>query len=564
MTSGDPEFFSDLLPGAARLPGGTPSPAHAITGKQAASGDRTPLAADHPIAAPSRTDPVVRAASEVIGGPAGVRLAVGTGIIRALPVLIILAVAVLGVGVMQKQHCRASGWTNPDMYWHACYSDIPVQYNVAKFGTEGRSGLGPVVEDGSLGPPLQAAVMWTVALLVDENSPAQAPRRYFDLSTVVIALALIVLVIVVATGVRRHPWEAAQVALSPILVTVALVSYELLAVALGAAAVLAWARRRPVTAGVLLGLAVSTRPSTAVLGLAVVLVATRAGAWTAVSDFLGAGVLTWLGLRVLLFPGQDLLTIAVLAGAAVLVAVIVSRRWHVSGVGSAALTTIVLGTLLPGAGFTTWAGLGLDDVWRTWKGLSAGYGSVWMIPSLLEESQQGRGGWWTVSALGSSATTVASLLAMMLIVVVASFLALGTSRRPRLASLALFLAAGFLLVAKEVPVQASLMLLPLIAWSGLRWRDHLWWAASEVVYFVSTWMYIAGHGGGRGLPAAFYLVALLWRMSMIAWVGYQAGRHWWHPETDPIRSPGDGDLAQDDPLGGPVDGSDDAVIVRVW
>jgi hypothetical protein len=491
-------------------------------------------------------------------------LAAGTGAVRALSVLILLAVAVLGAGVVQKQHCRNSGWTNPDLYWHACYSDIPVQYNGVGLSGPTRPGVTEVIEGGVLGSPVTAAAMWTVSLFVDDDtSQAQSQRRYFDLSVLLLAVALIALVVVVGKGAGRRPWDAAHVALSPVLITVALVSYDLVAVALAAGSLLAWSRRRTVLAGVLLGLAVSAHPVTVVFGFAMVLVAVRAGRWTDISDFVGAGVLTWLALRGLLFPDFSFLLLAVVLTAAVLVAVIGHRIWSVSGIGPSALTALVLTGVVSVFGASSpWTDLGLARAWATWQGTGPGYGSVWMVPKLVTESQQSREAGQTVFVLDASSATMASLLAMMLVVFVAFFLALGAARRPRVADLALFLTAGILLVSKTVPVQASLLLLPLIAWSGLRWRDQAMWAAAEVTHFVGIWLYIAGQETGRGLPAAFYLILLLWRLSMITWVGYQGVRHGLRPWTDPIRSPEDGERAEDDPLGGPVDRAGDALIVR--
>ena len=53
---------------------------------------------------------------------------------------------------------------------------------------------------------------------------------------------------------RRRPWDAAIFALSPILLVTATVNWDFLAIGLAAFGLYAWARRRPVLAGVLLGL----------------------------------------------------------------------------------------------------------------------------------------------------------------------------------------------------------------------------------------------------------------------------------------------------------------------
>jgi len=92
----------------------------------------------------------------------------------------------------------------------------------------------------------------------------------------------------------------------------------------------------------------------------------------------------------------------------------------------------------------------------------------------------------------------------------------------KVAPLSLALLAAVLLSAKSLPIQASLLLLPLIALSGLRWRDHLIWAGTELVYFVGIWLYIAGETTpNRGLPSVFYLILLAARLAGIAWIGVQ-------------------------------------------
>lgn len=452
------------------------------------------------IAAPSRSDSVVRMASQVIGGPAGQRLASGRGVFYASTILVLLAMMLLGLGAVQKQHCRAVGWTTPDQFWHTCYSDIPVLYGGAGLGGQDRPGLQEVVAHGSLGPPVQAAAMWGVSALV-HGSPRQAARRYFDLSTVVLGAVLAATVGLVVIGSRRRCWDAAHVALAPILVTVALVNYDLLGVALMTAALVAWGRRHPVLAGVLFGLAAGAKPLTALLVVAVFAVALRAGRLVPFVALAVSGVLTWFGVRLLLFPG--------------------------------------------------WDG-GLKSSWESFKGVVPGYGSIWLVPQLLSQSQpKGTHSWYSGPTLGAAASTTANVLGLIVVVVVAVTLVLVAPQRPRLALIALFIVASSLLVSKAVPVQASLILLPLVAFAGLRWRDHLLWAVAELGYFVGTWMYIAGLSKpDRGLPAGFYLVLLVVRLAAIAWLVVQAVRLSLHSDQDPVRTPDDGEPGQGDPLGG--------------
>ena len=62
--------------------------------------------------------------------------------------------------MVQKQHCRASGWSTPDMFWHECYSDIPVLYSSARLGGPGSLGPLEAVRSPDLGqPPLDPPVI---------------------------------------------------------------------------------------------------------------------------------------------------------------------------------------------------------------------------------------------------------------------------------------------------------------------------------------------------------------------------------------------------------------------
>ncbi len=466
------------------------------------------------VISPSRFDPVVRMASQVIGGPAGRRLASTTGVWRAATVLVLLSVFTLGFGVVQKEHCRARGWNTPDQFWHACYSDIPVLYGSVGLAGSGRPGLVSAVDSGTLGPPLQATAMWAVSTVVDGGKATLGPRRYFDLSAIVLGGALVITVMLVTAAGDRRPWDAAHVALAPVVVTAGLLSYDLLAVALVTGSLVAWSRRRPLAAGILLGLAVDTRPLTAVIGVAVLAVALRAGRLREGAVFGAAAAACWLGIRLVLFPGL---------------------------------------------------GAGLSHAWQAWKAGTAGYGSIWLVPQLLADSRPDTATWWyTGPALSASAATTASLLGIVAVLAVGVVLTLVTRDRPRIAHVALFMLAGTLLVSKSVPVQASLLLVPLVALCGLRWRDHLLWAAAEVSYFVGTWLYIAASTKpDRGLPAGFYLVLLLWRLAMFGWLAVLAARRSLEPSRDPVRAPEDGSAGADDPLGGPVDRAEDMFVIRV-
>jgi uncharacterized membrane protein len=339
-----------------------------------------------------------------------------------------------------------------------------------------------------------------------------APRRFFDLSAIALAGALAAAVTCVAAAAGRRPWDAAHLALAPVLVTAGLVSYDLLAVALVSAALLAWARERPAAAGLVLALAVAARPLAAVVGVAVIALALRAGSRRAAGLFVATGLLMWLAVRMLLLPG-------------------------------------------PAAG--------LSRAWELWREAGPGYGSLWFAPTMLAQNRPSSARiWYEGPGLDPGATTVLALVGIVAVLGTTVAVALRARTRPRVAPLALFAVAGCLLLAKSVPVQASLLLLPLVALSALRWRDHLVWATTEITYFVGVWLYIAaGSEPTRGLPGGVYLVLLLLRLAGIAWIGVQGLRMALDPRRDPVRTPADGSPGRDDPQGGPLDEADDALLV---
>lgn len=487
----------------------------------------TPTLARVRPAAPSRTDPVVRRLSGVVGGPAGRRLRPGSGLWRAFPVLVVLAAVTLGLGVVQKAHCVNEGWSTPDQFWHACYSDIPVLYVSQGLGGPEPAGLPQVLGAGGLGqPPLAAALMWVVARVTDAvdgavggaTSAALAPRQYFLVSAVLLTGVLIAAVLAVAAAAgRRRVWDAAHLAVAPVLLTVGLLSYELVAVAFVAVALWAWSRSRPLAAGVALGLAVCTRPVTAMAAVGLLAVCLRAGRWRAWAVTAGAALGVWVAVRLVLFGSP-------------------------------------LGAL--------------NQAWEAWKASTPGYGSLWLAPQLLSQSRPASAGaWYTGPGVGAGASSMITMLGLTAVVVATVLLALSSRFRPRTAHLVLFALAGALLVTKSYPVQASLLLLPALALSALPWRDHLLWAAAEALHFVGVWLFIAASSDAdRGLPAGFYLLLVLLRIAATVWLMVQAVRLARDPVADPVRVPVDpleGGPGADDPVGGVVDDAPDALVVRV-
>jgi uncharacterized membrane protein len=460
--------------------------------------------------APSREDPLVARLSAVAGGPAGDRVRSGRhGWWTAVRVLVLVAVVALSIGVVEKQHCRAQGWSTPDQFFHACYSDLPVVYQSSGLA----DGDPPYTGDGGYlnQPVLTGVVLWAVAGLVPEGAATDRARWYFDVSAVLVAVLLVGLVALTAASAgRRRPWDAALVAASPLVVLSALISLDLLGVTLAAGGLLAWARSRPVLAGVLLGLATTARTYPVLLVLVLAMFAARTG------------------------------------------------RWDQCARTAAATGATVVAVLLP------WVLVSRDGVaaaYRSWADGAAGYGSPWLLPQTLLAEPRPR--WLTrlgvheVTIPGGVVTTLA-VLGIVLALVVGLLLVLVPERRPRVAQVAFVVLAVVVLTGKAWPVQASLWLLPLAALARPRWRDHLVWAGAEAAYFVAVWLYIAASStADRGLPAAWYGVFTLVRIAGLLWLVRCVVRDVLHPELDVVRASG-----EEDPLAGPVAGAEDALVVR--
>jgi len=213
------------------------------------------------VTAPTRTDPVAAAASEIIGGPFGRYAALTRHTARsawqpAAAVLIGLSSLTISFAVLQKAHCFSKGWNTPDQFWHACYSDLPIVYQSSGLGhaMPYLPGAQPLDQ-----PLISGLAMWLVGLAVPDGSALVQQQWYFALWAVLITVIVMVLVAVTAASVPAAPWRAAHVALSPVLVLAGLVSVDLLGVMLASAALWAWGRSRVLMAGVLLGLAISAR-----------------------------------------------------------------------------------------------------------------------------------------------------------------------------------------------------------------------------------------------------------------------------------------------------------------
>ncbi|TWE10312.1 hypothetical protein [Rudaeicoccus suwonensis] len=407
---------------------------------------------------PSRGEEPALVASQIVGGPVGRFAAVGRrGWTYAAAVLSALASVMVALGVAQKNHCIRSGWGGTGALWRECYSDLPV-------GAEGPHGGTPWSSFGQGGtqPVLTAVLSWIVKQLTPSGSSLSEQQIYFAISAVIIVLLIAATTIATASMLRGTPWLAAHVALSPVLITASLLSFDVLGVALATLGMAAWARRHPVAAGVLIGAATMARTYPLVILLAMVLIAQRDRAHDAI--------------------------VRLLAGAAGAIVLCIALAYGLGG--------------NPFAPYSSW--------WHQ----GAGYGSLGYLVQIA-------GG-----TIGSAALSIIAILGWVAAVLTGLYLSGRPVERTRLAPLALTLLVIVMLTGKSVSVQCCLWVLPLLALTATRWRDHLMWAGVEIVYFAMVFMYIAGPSNpAKALPGAAYSFFVVLRMVAyvgIAWASWES------------------------------------------
>jgi len=168
-----------------------------------------------------------------------------------------MTIVVLAFAWIKQEPCAGGDWTGSKQYTHFCYSDTVPLYGIHGLNTGEVPYFGSAVEY----PVLTGAFMYGAAQLAQiYDGASQGSVLLPDLPEVysyyaVTALLLSLCALAVAWAVYRlagrRPWDAAMVALSPLLFVHAFTNWDLWAVAWASAGLVAWSRRRPVLAVVL-------------------------------------------------------------------------------------------------------------------------------------------------------------------------------------------------------------------------------------------------------------------------------------------------------------------------
>jgi uncharacterized membrane protein len=456
-------------------------------------------------------DPVVAQASEAVGGPWGRHAVTGRALFwTPLRVCLLFTAFVLALAWIKQSPCSDGDWSGHLQYTHLCYSDA-----VPLFGLYGlESGAVPYLDARVEYPVLTGGFMAVSALLAGGYDgaarafpvlPGVVPvQSYTVVTCLLLSLCALLLIRAVLGLTGRRPWDTAMVALSPLLLVHAFTNWDLLAVLLATVAMLAWARSRPVLAGVLFGLGIAAKFYPLLLLGALFVLCLRAGR-------LGAWVRT-----------------AAAAGVA----------WAVVNVPVAVLAPDNWAWFFV---FSRQRPANPETVWNMALDVSGGR----LFDGPLAEGQ-------VPEVLNTVVTVVLLLLAAGV-----SWLSLTAPVRPRVAQVAFLLVAGFLLLNKVWSPQFSLWLLPLAVLARPRWRSLLLWQVTEVLVWVATMLHYLGTQN-RGIAVEwFFLAAGVRDLAVVVLMVLVVGEIL-RPDADVVRA---GWLGVDDPAGGPLDGARDRFVL---
>ncbi|HVV77615.1 MAG TPA: glycosyltransferase 87 family protein [Mycobacteriales bacterium] len=476
-----------------------------------------------PLNPPTREDPAARGVSELIGGPFG-KHALGPGSRWWTPVRVALGLTVLVClfGYLQKSTCLTHPYTNDYQYTRLCYTDTYVLYTAEGLNQRTDSS-GAVTGPTSVPyrdhpveyPPIIGGLMWTAAEVTSlvhgggADPTGSRATTFFNVTALGLAtLALISTFTVAQLAGRARAWDAAMVAASPVLFMHAFTNWDLAAVALTGLGLWAWSRGSPTWAGVALGLGIATKLYPLLVLIALLMLCVRARQWRAGWKSVGGAV---AGLVVAYAP-----------------AIALSSKFPFPA-GCAASHP------LPG--------------WRFFFSFSqirgADWGSVWLV---LQHVFPGAGWLRAPSQCGAAPydLNIVSAIAVLFVVAAVAVLVAVAPWRPRVGQIAFLLVAGFVMLNKIDSPQYALWLVPLAVLARPRWASLLFWQVTEVILgAVNLYALIAQEHSNQGISIQAYLVVVVFRDLVLAWLMAMVVREVLNPRRDVVRHDG-----VDDPAGG--------------
>ena len=437
---------------------------------------------------PSATDPVVRSASQLIGGPVGrhAKRPPRRGFWIPLRVVLLSAIVMAGLAWLQKYPCSDGGWEDYQQYTQYCYSDIRALWGAERLD----EGAVPYWDHPVEYPVLTGYFMGLLGLPSHWLLGAAGGTLYFHLSAVVLSIMGVLTVAGLAKLRPGRTWDAMMLAAAPAILFTAMVNWDWMPVMLTVFFMLAFAKGRTVVAGILWGLAIAAK----------------------FYPLLIAGPLLLLALRYRhLRPA--LVSVATAAG--------------------------------------TWLAVNLPPMIRATDGWlrffqlnserAIDWGTSWYILRHFTEPEHRLNQILNDIPLVNMLYLVAFVAACAAI----AWLTLMAPTPPRLAQVAFLVVAAFLLTGKVWSQQYVMWLIPLAVLARPQWRLFLVWQAGELAYFfgfysqlltVSTTQDDSAPAWGLVVPEWVFIVASLARFITLGILVAAVVRDVRNPAGDVVRS----------------------------
>ena len=384
-----------------------------------------------------------------------------------------------------------------DPYQRQCYSDIPTIYRSSGMGHGGSLFSNPDVAQTPLVTVLMAfcrRVVWVFGAEVSPKATDQqvldAANAYWGVAQVVLFVAFLAVVISVMllgrssdtdlpvdeegrpTQARRRSWDAFWVVLCPAVYLAGLIDFSMVPVALATTSMLAWSRRRPWLAGILIGLACAGSLQAAVVAFAVLVCCLRATRLPELGRYLLSGFLALVACHVI----------------------------------ACCLSLTTWWTYLRSA---FWSGTGLGTMWYVIQDSSGG-----TIPGI---------GWIT------GTLTIGGLLGL-------AWLSMTVPRRPRIAQVACMALLILFITNKVYSPQWVLLLVPLAALARPDFRDWAVLMVGECFYSLAVWAHLGGLSLPGGSDADIvYWASIVLRLACEIWFAWGVVDDIRRPWNDVVR-----------------------------
>jgi uncharacterized membrane protein len=487
---------------------------------------------------PSHTDSLGAALADVIGGPVGRHALIGRArLMTPVRVMFMIALVFLALGWSTKAAClqstgtgtgdqRVANWDNQRAYYELCYSDTVPLYG-AELLSQGRfpyksswvesdpNGTPQTRYDGKpavryMEYPVLTGVYQYVSMALAKTYTALSKLValpviaevvvFFDVAAFGLALAWLATVWATAGLSGRRVWDAALVAASPVLIFQIFTNFDALATAFAMGGLLAWARRKPVLAGVLIGLGAAAKLYPLLFLGPMLVLGIRTGRLGALARTAGVAVATWflVNLPVLmLFP----------------------RGWSEF------------------FRLNTRRGDDMDSLYNVVKSFTGWRG---FDPKL---------GFWEPPTVLNVVVTVSFVICCAAI----AYVAFTAPQRPRVAQLLFLVVAAFLMTNKVWSPQFSLWLVPLAVLALPHRRILLAWMTIDALVWVPRMYFLYGNPN-RSLPEQVFTTTVLLRDVAVVALCALVIRQIYRPDEDLVRWGG----RVDDPAGGAFDRAPDA------